>query len=283
MTRLTTQLKNEKLPNSASPKFYLETAHSSPTRKTFQTWNALSTHWRTGLIDRASLINKRFKKPVYVQNKNYPLSNFPLCGNFNEPRIHSISNLEILDLKQNAHDLILLSPYLQWTHDVPGMLFQAYQALAEGGFFAACFFGQNTLYEFKSICAEIDLDHNKGLEQRFIPTIHTKDAAMLIQRAGFSCPTADIEHLTFNISSVKNLIIKLRNSNFNKNNFSTNDKRPLPRNFLNLANQLYKDQFSDLDQSLKVSVDLIFICGWKEKKQTQFAKTAAKSPITDFK
>ncbi len=302
-------------------------------RLTFKTWNKLSHHWLNGLIERVSLIRRSFTAPILVHPSflptppSYHLSSL-LRGCSQSPfltnshiRIHPLADLEILALNSYApspsacpradtlsrsisdlheppskpmpHDLILLSPFLQWTRDVPGMLAQVYQSLAEDGFFIGCFFGQDTLSEFKHMCANLDIYHHGGLYQRFLPMIHAKDAGALLQRAGFSCPTADIEHLTYHVPHLTNLIHALRDSGFNHNpvtpSLSTSNPSAhpgatptippfLPRTFFTDINMAYQSNYSNAHHSLTVSVDLIFICGWKQTKQTAFEKQSSVKP-----
>jgi len=237
-------------------------------RATYASWKNLSTYWVDGLAERVSLIKQPFVRPILVHPEFLPfpeqVTNYP---DLTSVQLHRTSNIEVLGLPAGAHDLILFSPFLQWTHDVPGMLAQAHHALPEGGFFVACFFGQDTLCEFKSVAAALDLEHTKGLQQRFLPTIHTKDAGMLMQRAGFESPTADIEHLVFSASSVEVLVDCLRDSALtnSKNNtpISHIQNRALPRTFLAEANRIYSAQYPHKTAGITITVDLIFMCGWK--------------------
>ncbi len=267
----------------------------NPNRLTFNTWNTFIPHWVDGLAERASLIRRSFHAPILVHPTFLPIPpSERLSILLNEPLqssppshkpipVHSLHDLETLSLHARnissppstnimQHDLILLSPFLQWTRDVPGMLVQIYQSLAEGGFFVGCFFGQDTLCEFKHVCADLDIHHHGGLCQRFLPMIHAKDAGALLQRAGFSCPTADIEHLTYHIPHVIDLIHALRNSGFNQTLITTHPS--LPRTFLTDANKIYQSRYANT-RGLPVSIDLIFICGWKQTQQTAFKKQHA--------
>lgn len=231
----------------------------------FHSWQQLEQHWVDGLVERVSLIRRVFSNSVFVHPEFLPL---PSSEFTSQCSLIAITSLETLNLPTGVHDLILFSPFIQWTQDVPGILKQAYLALAEDGFFVACFFGQDTLIEFKSVCAELDLKYTQGLQQRFLPTIHAKDAGMLMQRAGFASPTSDIEHLSFSVPSVDNLVRSLRGSGVN--NAKANVHQPyisttmLPRSFLVDANSAYAVQHPHPLGGISVTVDLIFMCGWKQ-------------------
>lgn len=231
----------------------------------FSSWKLLEPHWSDGLAERVSLIKHPFSNAIFVHPEFLP---FPESSIATLSSTHSITSLEALNLPAAKHDLVLFSPFLQWTQDVPGMLLQARRALKEGGFFVGCFFGQDTLIEFKSVCAELDLKYTQGLHQRFLPTIHAKDAGMLMQRAGFASPTSDIEHLCFSVPSVECLVSNLRDSTLT--NAKRNSHIPyipttrLPRNFMVEANQSYTRQYPHSSGGINVTVDLIFMCGWKQ-------------------
>ena len=234
-------------------------------RINFDTWQELEPYWIDGLIERFSLIWRSFLRPVLVRSDSFPV--LRSCK-LDDVSVHTISSFEALDLPPGVHDLVLLTPFLQWTQDVPGILTQAYHALAEDGFFVACFFGQDTLIEFKSVCAELDLKYMKGLQQRFLPTIHTKDAAMLMQRAGFSSPTSDIEHLCFSLTSVDELVRKMRDSGLTNAKVTSHmpylSTRSLPKCFYKEAQDCYIKKYPHSVTGINVSVDLIFMCGWKQ-------------------
>ncbi len=241
------------------------TKTNTPRRINFSSWKQLEQHWTDGLAERVSLIKRPFSNPIFVHPEFLPL---PQSDFISQGSTHGVTSLETLNLPADTHDLILFSPFLQWTQDVPGMLKQAYGALAEDGFFVTCLFGQDTLIEFKSICAELDLKHTQGLQQRFLPTIHAKDAGMLMQRAGFASPTSDIEHLSLSVTSVENLVERLRDSGVN--NAKENVHQPyipttlLSRAFLVEANSAYAAQYPHTSGGMNVTIDLIFMCVWKQ-------------------
>lgn len=249
-------------------------------RINFGSWRQLEPYWTDGLIERTSLIRRSFSNPILVYPDFLPAL---CCRNFQNTSVHTISSIEVLGLSSGKHDLILFAPFLQWTQDVPGMLKQAYQALANEGFFVACFFGQDTLIEFKSICAEFDLKYMQGMQQRFLPTIHAKDAGMLIQRAGFSSPTSDVEHLCFSLESVQELISKLRGSGLT--NGKTNQHiqhlstRSLPKHFSQEIQSSYIKQHPHSVSGINVSVDLIFMCGWKQNELNASRTLSNNQPI----
>ena len=234
-------------------------------RINFDSWQELEQHWFDGLAERISLITSPFSNSIFVHPQFLPLPESKLNS---QSSTHLITSLETLNLPTDTHDLILFSPFLQWTQDVPGMLKQAYHSLKEDGFFVACFFGQDTLIEFKSVCAELDLKHTEGLQQRFLPTIHALDAGMLMQRAGFSSPTSDIEHISFSVTSVENLVERLRDSGVNNAKKNLHQlyilTTMLPRAFLAEANYAYAEQYPHPSGGINVTIDLIFVCGWKQ-------------------
>ena len=250
-------------------------------RINFSTWQQFESHWVDGLVERISLVKRPFVNPILVHPKFLP---FPKSQLVDPLLTHRLASLETLTISKNTHDLILFSPFLQWTKDVPGMLKQAYNSLTEGGLFVACFFGQDTLIEFKSVCAAYDIEHAQGLQQRFLPTIHTKDAGMLMQRAGFAGPTADIEHLSFSVTSVESLVEKLRDSGMNNSMAKVSCMPYIPttmlqKTFLSAANHSYLTQYPHQSGGLNVSVDLIFICGWKQSDLKSISLLNKNPPI----
>ncbi|MDP5012520.1 MAG: hypothetical protein NWQ29_02305, partial [Alphaproteobacteria bacterium] len=81
-------------------------------------------------------------------------------------------------------------------------------------------------------------------------------------------PTSDIEHFCFSVPSVEYLVSNLRDSTLT--NTKKNSHIPylpttrLPRNFMIEANQSYVRQYPHSSGGINVTIDLIFMCGWKQ-------------------
>jgi NADH dehydrogenase [ubiquinone] 1 alpha subcomplex assembly factor 5 len=93
-------------------------------------------------------------------------------------------------------DAILSCLSLHWVNDLPGALIQARQALKPDGLFLAAMLGGGTLNELRHALLQGEMDAVGGASPRVSPFAELRDAAALLQRAGFSMPVADLDVLT---------------------------------------------------------------------------------------
>lgn len=200
------------------------------------------------LTARMCLFSRKF--PVKVQH------NFNQCTcQESIIEIHP----EILPFKQHSIDLILSAGPLMFTNDVPGVLKQWFSALKPGGIFMAAFFGEDTLKELKDCFLEAEEKLRTPHELRFFPTIATKDAGMLMQRAGFHLPTADRTRHVFQVASLAELlnVLKALGGNILHNRSST----ALTKEFLNLVEANYRKRYA-IEANLNVTIDIVCMTGW---------------------
>jgi len=99
---------------------------------------------------------------------------------------------------------------LHTVNDLPGLLLQLRQALAAGGLLLAGFPGGRTLAELRAALMQAELNLRGGATMRVHPMIDVRDAAALMQRAGFSEPVADIERLEVTYADTLALMHELR-------------------------------------------------------------------------
>lgn len=100
---------------------------------------------------------------------------------------------ELLPFAPESFDLIVASLSLHWVNDLPGALIQIRRALAPDGLFLASLPGLGTLQPLRQALAEAETALRGGLSPRVSPFPDLRDAAGLLQRAGFALPVADAE------------------------------------------------------------------------------------------
>lgn len=183
----------------------------------------------------------------------HTLSECEIHGNFIE------INPEALPFKHHSLDLVINSGPIMFTNDIPGVLKQWYAALKPGGVFMASFFGEDTLIELKKCFLKAEEALNLPHYLRFFPTIATKDAGILLQRAGFHLPTADRTRWVFQVECVKELlnILKAMGGNILHNRSDTG----LTKEFLKAVEEEYIEHYSSKGK-LNVTVDIVFMTGW---------------------
>ena len=112
---------------------------------------------------------------------------------------------ELITLGENRFDLIISFFTLQSSNDLLGSLIQYNRFLNPGGIFAGVILGGNTLQELRSALSQADINLKGGLSPRVVPMIDLKDAARLMQKAGFNLPISDIETIKAEYKNLKSL------------------------------------------------------------------------------
>lgn len=168
-------------------------------------------------------------------------------------------NPESIPFKTHSLDLILSSGPLMIVNDVPGVLRQWYMSLKPGGVFMAAFFGEESLVELRECFFRAEEKLQIPHAVRFFPTISTKDAGMLLQRAGFYLPTSDKTRLVLHADTLDEILkcLKAMGGNILYNR----SKQILPKAFLKMVEEEYSKNHSD-KSGLKVTIDIVCMTGW---------------------
>ncbi len=117
---------------------------------------------------------------------------------------------EHLPFKPGSFDAVLSCLNLHWVNDLPGALIQVRQALKPDGLFLAAMLGGGTLSELRGVLLEAEIEALGGASPRVSPFADLRDAAGLLQRAGFTMPVADADAVTVTYESALPLFRDLR-------------------------------------------------------------------------
>jgi len=117
---------------------------------------------------------------------------------------------EALPFAPQKFDLIIAHFSLHWINDLPGALIQLRKTLKPGGLFLAAIPLLGTLAELRT--AFLDAEHSLtgNVNPRISPFPDLRDAAGLLQRAGFAAPVADAEDIELLYASPLDLLHELR-------------------------------------------------------------------------
>ncbi len=117
---------------------------------------------------------------------------------------------EWLPFAPGSFDLIVSCLSLHWVNDLPGALLQIRTALAPDGLFLACLPGLGTLAPLREAFLAAEAELTGGVSPRVSPFADLRDAAGLLQRAGFALPVADSETLMVTYPDATALFADLR-------------------------------------------------------------------------
>ncbi len=175
---------------------------------------------------------------------------------------------EALPFAPESFDLVLANLSLHWINDLPGVLAQIRHILKPDGLFLGVMFGAGTLRELRSVLMEAEIAETGGASARVAPFADLRDAAGLLQRAGFALPVADAEEVTVTYAGMMPLLIDVRAMG-ESNILEARLKRPTRRAVIERAIALYSDKYAGADGRVPASFRLIFLTGWAPHESQQ--------------
>ncbi|MCB9959052.1 MAG: methyltransferase domain-containing protein [Rhodospirillaceae bacterium] len=168
---------------------------------------------------------------------------------------------EWLPFAEASFDLVVSNLSLHWVNDLPGALVQINRALKPDGLFLATLIGGETLWELRQVLVEAEARVLGGASQRLSPLVQLRDAAGLLQRAGFALPVADSQTVTVTYPSLFRLIADLRGMGQTAAH-RLRDRRVLPRRFWVEAAALYGEKFGTAEGRITATFEVICLAGW---------------------
>jgi SAM-dependent methyltransferase len=175
---------------------------------------------------------------------------------------------ELLPFAPESFDLVLANLSLHWTNDLPGALAQVRHVLKPDGLFLGALFGAGTLGELRTALMEAEIAETGGASARVAPFADLRDAAGLLQRAGFALPVADVETVTVTYAGMMPLLADLRAMG-EASILDARLKRPTRRAVIARAAALYQDKFAMPDGKIPATFRLIFMTGWAPHESQQ--------------
>jgi SAM-dependent methyltransferase len=168
---------------------------------------------------------------------------------------------EWLPFVPGSFDLVLSALDLHWVNDLPGALVQINHALRPDGLFLAVLPGGETLTELRQALLEAESEIAGGAGLRVSPFVDVREAAGLLQRAGFALPVADVETLNVSYASAIDLMRDLRA--LGEGNALMERRRGFTRRAVLLrAAAIYGERFGDVDGRVRATFQLVTMTGW---------------------
>lgn len=204
--------------------------------------------------DRLLMVNRTFTDVAIV-------TPFPQIWATEFPDATLISDDEVLDLKEGAHDLVIHALALQWADDPVGQLIQCRRALRPDGLFLGLTFGGETLHELRAALGQAEVEVTGGLSPRVAPMGEIRDLGALLQRAGLNLPVADAAALNVTYQSPLHLMRELRAMG-ETNALHGRLRRPTRRAVLMRAMEIYVETYASDDGRIPATFEMITLTGW---------------------
>ncbi|KAF0212107.1 MAG: type 11 methyltransferase [Methylocystaceae bacterium] len=205
--------------------------------------------------------NAHFAQAVVASGRARPLRAGGHAGDV-------IADEEAPPFAPGSFDLIVSGMSLQWVNDLPGALAQARRMLAPDGLFLACLAGGASLVELRAAFAQAEEEITGGASPRVSPFVDVRDMGGLLQRAGFALPVADIDSFTLRYDSIFGLMKDLRAMGA-ANVLVKRSRKPLRRDVVARAAQIYAERFCDADGRVRASFEIIWASGWAPHESQQ--------------
>lgn len=193
-----------------------------------------------------------------------------------------VGDEEHLPLAAESVDLIASALALQFVNDLPGALVQIRRALRPDGLFLCALLGGATLNELRQSFTEAEIDLRGGAGPRFLPFADVRDLGGLLQRAGFALPVADRDIVTVRYDTAFALMRDLKAMGAS-NMLADRERRPMRRDLLTAAAEIYHRRFSDPDGRVRATFEIVSLSGWAphDSQQKPAARGSAQTSLAD--
>ena len=172
-----------------------------------------------------------------------------------------VADEEFLPFASGRFDLVLSAMDLHWVNDLPGTLIQIARVLKPDGLFLGAMLGGATLWQLRQALAAAESEIDGGLSPRVSPFADLRDAAGLLQRAGFALPVADSETIEIEYDNAVALMRDL--SGMGESNLVADRRRGVTRRATLLRTaELYGERFSLPSGRVAASFEVLYLHGW---------------------
>lgn len=185
-------------------------------------------------------------------------------------------------LPSNDYQLIVSILDLQIVNDVPSYLEAMRRHLQPDGLFLAALVGGRSLTELRDAWLKADVELSGGVVPRVAPMIDVRDAGMLLQRAGFGLPVADIESHTVRYDNPLALMHEIKALGASNPLIDHHPGMTSPRRLLRAA-EIYAENFSDPDGRIRATLEILWLSGWAphESQQKPLKPGSAQKSLRD--
>lgn len=189
-----------------------------------------------------------------------------------------VADEEFLPFADGAFDLVIAALSLHWVNDLPGTLLQIRRTLSPDGLFIAALPGLGTLHALRTALAEAEESLSGGVSPRVSPFPDLRDAAGLLQRAGFALPVADSDEIEIRYKNPLALLHDLRHAG-ETNAIAQRNRRPPPRDLFPAA----LARMTQDDGRIPATLRLIVMTGWAPAptQQKPLARGSAQTSLID--
>eukprot|EP00536_Pseudo-nitzschia_multiseries_P012867 jgi/Psemu1/209813/e_gw1.512.74.1 len=170
-----------------------------------------------------------------------------------------------LPFPDGTFDLVMSSQAIHWVNDLPKLFREVHRVLKPDGCFMFSMIGGATLPELRIAMVLAELEREGGVGAHVGPFVELSDVGSLMQNAGFSLPTIDIDTVKISYPSAPVLMEHLQR--MGEGNASLRRREHTGRDIFLAASCIYDEMYpveSDGDdfRDVEASAQIIFAIGW---------------------
>lgn len=171
-----------------------------------------------------------------------------------------------LPFPDGTFDLVLSSQAMHWINDLPGLFKEVKRVLKPDGCFMFSMIGGTTLPELRVSMVLAEMEREGGVGAHVGPFVELSDVGSLLQSAGFSLPTIDVD--TVRISYPNALVLMEHLQRMGEGNASLRRREHTGKDVFLAAACIYDEMFPletdepGAEKDVEASAQVIFAIGW---------------------
>lgn len=175
--------------------------------------------------------------------------------------LRAAADEEALPFGHGTLDLVVSCLGLHWVNDLPGTLLQVREALKPDGLLLVAMLGGDTLFELRQALFQAETEASGGVSPRISPMVDLRDAAGLLQRAGFALPVADLDTITVSYAEPFALMRDLRGMG-QTNAVHARHRSPTRRETMLRTAALLHERFADDEGRIAITFQIVWLMAW---------------------
>jgi len=172
---------------------------------------------------------------------------------------------DALPFPDGTFDLVMSSQSIHWVNDLPKLFQEVFRVLKPDGCFIFSMIGGATLPELRIAMVLAELEREGGVGVHVGPFVELSDVGSLMQNAGFSLPTIDID--TVKISYPSAFVLMEHLQRMGEGNASSRRREHTGKDIFLAASCIYEEMYpvereGNTCRDIEASAQVIFAIGW---------------------
>jgi NADH dehydrogenase [ubiquinone] 1 alpha subcomplex assembly factor 5 len=179
-----------------------------------------------------------------------------------------------LPFPNGTFDVVLSSQSMHWVNDLPGLFKEVKRVLKPDGCFMFSMVGGQTLQELRISMHLAELEREGGVGVHVGPFVELSDVGSLLQNAGFSLPTIDVDTVRVSYPNVGVLMEHLQrmgegNASLRRRNYTGKDVFLAAACIYDEMFKLEDSEGQEEESGIEASAQVISAIGWSPHASQQ--------------